>query len=444
MRLFEWLLFLALLTALLIPQFPLAWRRRWLIGAAGWAPVAAAALHLSLEGWRIQMLPLYALAALLPLRVLRRGRTPPRRPVVAAAALTALLLLGLLPGWAMPVVALPKPTGPYHVGLVDRELADETRGRRLMVSVWYPATRAGDPAPLFRHPREVAAGLASAFELPAAAPLLQHLRYSVVAATEAAPTLSERAPFPVLVFSHGLVGLRTQNSSSFQELASWGYVVVALDHTDAAAVTVFPDGEARRFDLRRFGIGPDDVERSTEVLLPVWVADQHFVYDTLERWAASDPLFAGALDLERIGSFGHSFGGVTAIESCRVDARCRAAVNLDGGFGERVPEPAARPVLIMSAASSNRFADATRGWSQLVREASGPAYWLELPDSNHYAFTIAPLISPLLAPPGADPRASLGVVDKYLRAFFGLYLLGQDAGLLGPESGKTDVRWRSE
>lgn len=439
MRPLEWLLFLVLLVAAPIPQLPLVWRRRWLISIAAWAPIAAAALQLSVEGWRIQMLPLYALAVLLPLR---RGR--PHRPGVVAGGLIALLLLGLIPGWAMPVLALPEPTGPYLVGRVDRELVDEARERRLMVSVWYPAARAGEPAPLLQHPHEVAVGLASTFGLPAAAPLLEHLRYSVVAASEAAPALSERAPFPVLVFSHGLVGIRAQNSSSFQELASWGYVVIALDHTDAAAVTVFPDGEARVFDLRRFGLSPDDAERSTAVLLPVWVADQRFVYDSLERWATSDPLLAGALDLQRIGSFGHSFGGVTAIEVCRVEPRCRAAANLDGGFGGRVPAPAVRPTLIMSAASSGRLADATRGWSQFVREASAPAYWLELPDSNHYSFTIVPLISPLLAPPGADPRASLGVVDKYLRAFFGLYLLGQETEVLGPASQATDVRWRSE
>ena len=313
-----------------------------------------------------------------------------------------------------------------------------------MVSVWYPAAQSGDLAPLFQHPQAVTTGLASAFGVPAAALLLQHLRYSTVAASIAAPALAEHAPFPVLVFSHGLVGLRAQNSSTFQELASWGYVVVAVDHTDAAAVTVFPDGEVRPFDLQRVGIGPADLGRSTEILLPVWVADQRFVYDTVEQWANNDPLLAGKLDVRRIGSFGHSFGGVTALAVCRVEARCVAAANLDGGFAnDSLSGPAIRPLLLMTSSGSNQIPKAIAGWARLISSASAPAYWLELPNSNHYSFTIAPLISPLLAPPGFDGRAGLRTVDKYLRAFFDRYLRGQKTRLLEPTSGETDVRWRT-
>lgn len=448
MRPFEWLLFLTCLSAVFLAYLPRSQGRRPLRDVvAALASLLAAGLHLLAEGWRAQMLPLYTLATLITLLRLRRLRRPAQgRPGVVTGALTLLLLLvaGLLPGWILPIVTLPKPTGPYPVGLVHRELNDSARDRRLMVSIWYPAASEGDRAPLFQHPHEVAAGLASVAGLPAAAPLLQHLRYSLVDASEGAPALAAQAPFPVLVFSHGLVGVRAQNSPSYQELASWGYVVVALDHTDAAAITVFPDGETRAFDLRRFGLGPEDIERSTEALLPVWVADQRFVYDTLERWAAGDALLTGVLDLQRIGSFGHSFGGVTAIEVCRVDTRCRAAVNIDGGFGRQEIRPAARPVLLMSAASSNQIADAIAGWARLTRDSSAPAYWLELPGSNHYSFTIVPLMSPLLAPQGADARAHLAVADKYLRAFFGRYLQGQETDVLEPGSSETDVRWRTK
>jgi dienelactone hydrolase len=274
--------------------------------------------------------------------------------------------------------------------------------------------------------------------------VLQHVRYSTTAASSDAPALAEHSPFPVLVFSHGLVGLRAQNSSSFQELASWGYVVVALDHTDAAAVTVFPDGETRIFDLQRFGISPAAAEHVTEILLPVWVADQRFVYDTLEQWASNDPLLAGRLDVRRMGSFGHSFGGVTALAVCRVDARCQAAANLDGGFAnDRLSGPATRPLLLMTSGSSNQIPKALAGWARLISSASAPAYWLELPNSNHYSFTIAPLISPLLAPAGFDGRAGLRTVDTYLRAFFDQHLRGQKTRLLEPSSGETDIRWRS-
>ncbi|NJM07369.1 hypothetical protein HC891_16060 [Candidatus Gracilibacteria bacterium] len=241
-----------------------------------------------------------------------------------------------------------------------------------------------------------------------------------------------------------MVGLRAQNSSTLQELASWGYVVVALDHTDAAAATVFPDGETRRFDLQRFGISPADEERATEVLLPVWLADQRFIYATLAQWAQNDPLLGGRLDLQRMGSFGHSFGGATALAVCQVEARCRAAVILDGGVADaQLSKPTTRPLLLMSSSHSHELPDTIAKWTRLISTAAAPAYWLELPGSDHYSFTIVPLLSPLLAPPGVDARATLGVVDKYLRAFFDLHLRGKATPLLQPTAGETDVRWHS-
>jgi predicted dienelactone hydrolase len=449
MRLFEWLLFLSFAPVVLLPLPPQRWRRAWLLVAAP-LPALAGALHLAAEGWRAQMVPLYILAALvlagqLPALLKRAGAAGRGRGLLASAA-TALMLIpgGLLAGWLLPVVALPQPSGPYAVGIVDRELVDQARGRRLMVSVWYPAAQRGAPAPLTHHPDEVMAGLANLTGLPA--PLFQHLRYISLAASEGAPALASGGPFPALVFSHGFVGLRLQSSSTLQELASWGYVVVALDHTDAAAVTVFPDGQARFYNLERFGIpaGVEPDERQiSERVFPVWVADQRFVYDTLEAWERHDPLLAGRLDLGRIGSVGHSFGGATALEVCRIEPRCRAAVDMDGGlYGGSVTQPAVRPLLLMTSADSGRLPGAVRRWTDLIANARGAAYWLELPNSSHLSFTFSELLSPLLAPQGFDPRAGLRVVDKYLRAFFDTHLRGAPAPRLGPGAGDTDVYWR--
>jgi len=190
------------------------------------------------------------------------------------------------------------------------------------------------------------------------------------------PLAADETLLPVLVFSHGLVGLRMQNSSALQELASWGYVVVALDHTDASAVTVFPDGEARSFDMGRFDITYiDDAQYAREIndkLFPVWVDDQRFVYDTLEIWMTDDPLLRGRLDLTQIGSLGHSFGGATALEVCRIDMRCRAAVNLDGGlYGDIVTLPAVRPLMLMTSAESYENQEAVSAWRRRLVRPTG-------------------------------------------------------------------------
>lgn len=449
MRLLEWLVFLAFVPALTLPYTPIAWIRRRSLRATV-LPLAMLMLHLPIEGWRAHMLPLYLLAVLLPMvqLIALRGRTTTalrRRDWLISGAATLLLLGGgVLAGWLLPVISLPQPTGPYPVGIVDRELVDAARGRRLMVSVWYPAAQSGTPAPLTHDPDAVMVALAGLGGLPA--PVFQHVRYIRVAASINAPVWHDAAPFPVLVFSHGMVGLRVQNSSTFQELASWGYVIVAIDHTDAAAVTVFPDGVARYYDLSPFGI-PAGVEPDAALMnahvFPVWVADQRFVYDTLETWAAHDPLFQQRLDLSRIGSFGHSFGGATALEVCRVDRRCRAAVNLDGGlYGATAALPAVRPFLLMSSTDSNQYPYAITKWTALLTHAAADAYWLEVPNSSHLSFTFSQLFSPLLVPAGYEPRAGLSLIDRYLRAFFTAYLGDGSGDRFAQTLGNTDVSWR--
>jgi len=452
MRSLEWLFLSSFIPILLTPFIPQTWRRRWLIASAPLLALAGG-LHLVAEGWRIQMIPLYLLAAMVlvirgPELLGREGAARRGRGMLVSSACALILVLGgVLAGWLLPVITLPAPTGPYRVGIVDRELVDQARGRRLMVSVWYPAAQSGASAPLTHYPDEVATALGKLSGLPGLP--FQHLRYFKLAASDDAPVLADGAPFPVLVFSHGMVGLRLQNSSTLQELASWGYVVAAIDHTDAAAVTVFPDGEARFYNLERFGItaadGEPDRKMMDDRVFPVWIADQRFVYDTLERWAVNDPLLAGKLDVTRIGSFGHSFGGATALEVCRIDRRCRAAVNMDGGlYGKIVTEPAVRPLLLMSSAQSGQLPDTIEKWKRMVANATAAAYWLELPGSTHLSFTITQLLSPLLVPKGFDPRAGLRIVDKYLRAFFDLHLRGVETLPLGPASGETDLRWLSK
>ena len=448
MRAGEWLFCLSFVPALLLPLIVQTWRRQGLI-VTTLLPLVVGGIHLLAEGWRIQMLPLYMLAVLvlvcrLPVLVGREDRLRRGRGILLSSVTALLLVLGgILAGWLLPVVTLPTPTGPYAVGIVDRELVDAARGRRLMVSVWYPAAQRGIAAPLTHYPDDLASALGKLAGLPGLP--FQYLRYMMLSASDSVPLLTEGAPLPILVFSHGLVGLRLQNSSTLQDLASWGYVVVALEHTDAAAVTVFPDGEARFFNLARFGI-PAGVEADVALVdahvFPVWVADQRFVYDTLETWAVNDPLLAGKLDLTRIASFGHSFGGATALEVCRVDVRCRAAVNLDGGlYGDSVTQPAIQPLLLMSSAESGQYQDTVGAWTRMIANANAAAYWLELPNSSHFSFTFSQLLSPLLVPQGFEPYSGLRVVDKYLRVFFDKHLRGVDTTLLGPASGATDVRW---
>ncbi len=107
------------------------------------------------EGYRWQMIPLYAFtlgAALLALRGRATQKSEKSAPLgVAASLVGAIILLGAasLPPILLPVPTTPTPTGPYPVGTVSLHLTDSSRpeiysdpagrSRRFMIQIWYPA-----------------------------------------------------------------------------------------------------------------------------------------------------------------------------------------------------------------------------------------------------------------------------------------------------------------
>jgi predicted dienelactone hydrolase len=244
--------------------------------------------------------------------------------------LTAALAVGVAapfvdaaPGWPAPArITLPPPTGPHSVGtvslhLVDRSRPDPVAGpghhRELMISVWYPATRDARRCPVA--PWLAAAPMrallaANGFAADAAAA-------PRTAAHEGCPAMRMPGGRPVIVFSHGAGGHRSETTIVVQELTSHGYIVVTVDHT-YDAFTEFPGG--------RLSVPDDD--------LPVtpWdhVDDIRFVLDRIEDLAAGRnpdaerrPLPAGlsaALDLRRIGMFGWSKGATATALVMNTDA----------------------------------------------------------------------------------------------------------------------------
>jgi predicted dienelactone hydrolase len=91
--------------------------------------------------------------------------------------------------------------------------------------------------------------------------------------------------------------------------------------------------------------GPQQEELANK-LVQAWTSDMGLALDQLERLNASDPSgrFLGRLDLQRVGVFGHSLGGATALQFCHDDARCKAGIDVDGAprgnvIGNGVTQP---------------------------------------------------------------------------------------------------------
>jgi dienelactone hydrolase len=169
---------------------------------------------------------------------------------------------------------------------------------------------------------------------------------SLVSHSLDAPPPNDNAPFPVLLFS--AAGFSPLSYAGIvEELASHGYVVASICHTYEAPVAVFPSGGSAAANpeyLMRLASNSGDHEAAFAFRAGVALLKRDDLAFAAGAIGNSSPL-SNLIDLDRLGAFGHSLGGNAALEFCRTDERCRAAVNLDGANWTEVgraglPKPA--------------------------------------------------------------------------------------------------------
>jgi hypothetical protein len=405
-------------------------------------------LHLLLESCRWQMVPAYGLTAVLLLLTLiqaaRQTAVSSMRPLWPTilgglAGVAALLLATALPA-LLPVPQPPPPTGPYPVGTYTLYLVDDSRSdiyaaepdapRELMVQFWYPAAPTGQEETAVMLPDLPLTGpiIAERFGLPPF--LLNHINLVRLGVVEAPPAANGR--FPLILFAHGLTGIRGQNSSMMAQLASHGYVVAAIDHTFANAITRFPDGRTILYDpCRLFSVLPNCATNYVDgnPLVGQWAEDMAFLLDTVSRWdETTSGILAGKVDTAQVGVFGHSTGGGATVQFCLEDARCDAGLGLDAWLlpvDERVlSDPPPQPFLFISTPSW--LGDENRARGRALLQALETGYELTLSGTGHFDFTDIVLLSPLTTRLGIsgeiDSMYSLQIQHEVVVAFFDRYL----------------------
>ena len=292
-------------------------------------------LHFVVEGFRWQIIPGYAVVLFLLACVCVQWILTVRVSYLAGGAALVSLLGTIALSTTMPVFKLPAPTGPFKIGTQVRHLVDESRRdphsnnpfgpRELMIQIWYPAdvTTKGQVAP-YRDKRITT---------------LADDRYALVDTHSllGVPMSYSHDRYPVVLFTPSWSGIRTESTFQIEQLASHGYIVIGIDHTYSARITIFPDGRIAR---RRFTgdidfSSAEAVERFRKTAneqVGLRAQDARFVLDAFERLNASDPdgLLTGRLDLARVGIFGFSLGGGVAAEACSLDSRFKVGVDMDG------------------------------------------------------------------------------------------------------------------
>jgi predicted dienelactone hydrolase len=318
----------------------------WWMFARNRAPVALewmsfAALGLALlvlvfEGVHWQLVP-WQLVALAcgAVALLRRQRLARSRRIVRVVG-RAALILGILAGGlgllAARVPQLPQPSGPHLVGAVVFHWTDEQRSetfatspgerRQVVAQAWYPTETAGPPVHYFE-----AQGRLPAYVDPYPGWFYADFDKVDTHAAASPPVSAVRPTWPVLLFLPGWGSPREDYSSLCADLASRGYVVVALSHPYESAVSVLADGRVvgAAGGASVFGANMAD-------MTPIRAADSSFVLDQLGRLAQVEPAspLVGHVDVQHAGIVGHSMGGAAAAQVVAEDPRFLVGVNLDG------------------------------------------------------------------------------------------------------------------
>ena len=505
MRPLEVLLLLVTSVALVALFVPLPRTLRWVRHA----PPAAAGMAIAqalAEGPRWQMIPAYALALAFVLIWLARTVAPPgwRRgqtalPPMRAAVATGLGAMGLaiavaLP-MAMPVFRFPPPDGPYAIGTLTYHWVDHSRSevfafgpslrRQLMVQIWYPA-RANPSASHGAYLPDADAVMAAFARIHGKPALVfGHFKYVTTHAMPSASAAADRPRYPVLLFLEGASGFRQMNTFQVEHLVSHGFIVVAIDQPGAAATVVFPDGhQSAGLTLTQFhalvspsylplGSNPsppgdlpvNDTVRVDGSIIPYLTQDVIFTLDKLALLNQSDPqgILTGRLDLQRVGAFGVSLGGIVVGEACRLDARLRACLMMDAPMPANVVAAGLQPPsmwITRDAASMRLERQRSGGWSDAEIDAHqtsmravyerlpGAGYFVRVPGMFHGNFTDIPGWTPLATGLGIagplDRQRAHEIVNGYSSAFFERHLMDRPGTLLdGPSPRYPEAMFES-
>lgn len=174
----------------------------------------------------------------------------------------------------------PTEAGPHEVVTHTIDGVDGKRGRRFPIDVWYPQG-------------------------------------------------SHAGRNPLVLFSHLAGGNRRSSSFLCNHLASHGYAVAALDHSEVIA----PDLQGGRE-------GETDAQRAERIdaIIGSRVPDLRFLLDFVLTDGTELPIDPGS-----VGLVGHSFGGWAVLATADVDSRVRSVVAITPG-GSSNPRPGVLPV----------------------------------------------------------------------------------------------------
>lgn len=365
----------------------------------------------------------------------------------------AWTLTRVLPVMTSGSSLLPRPTGRMAVGRIDFHWKDDKREeletrdaedhRQLMVYVFYPAQHSDTPVRADYLPDvDVMRGDWTDVQIATTRTVGN---YSL----KAAPCIRKGSPFPVVIFAPGGGQKALSYTTLLADLASHGYIVAAIDPPYNASAVQFSDGTVlkRLPPAERGWETPkvrDDMPRIYEQMVVHWARDMSFILDRLTELTKQDGRFAGKIDVQHVGAFGHSRGGQAAGKVRLLDSRFDAGLNLDGNIRGRgfPPDPTfgggKQPFLWLEkqlpwpkkdleGLTLPQFEDMWANGDRLMQSIASESIRMVIarPEIDHLDFGDTAILNAALSPQSrGGKQRTLTITRRVVLAFFDSHLKG--------------------
>lgn len=379
------------------------------------AVVVIYVLHFMVGNPRWQFIPLYAIvtfACIIPFISIRQIWV--KRTLIAIGVVC--LLISQVANYVLPVFTLPSTTGVYNISAIANNLDND-----LSYKLWFPV----DTVPKANEKASYSTDLGDLSIMGMPKLLFSHLKRVKTNAFEEGQIANQI--FPLIIYSHGASSIMVDNTALMEEIASHGYIVIALQHN---------------FSFEKYGINANDAKKADAAiqirlidnLLERAVPEQMNDYKKLLNSLQKLPN-ANHIDFTNIGLIGHSLGGATVTSVPVITKHVKAVVNIDGPLPQIIEQKYVPSFLYISSFAPDLTDDKLKEFNvppefyrtvknyelQNVKKffevnASNTS-WVRFITANHLDLTDLPFVMPLIASKNYDKQEGHQLKSKIIVAF---------------------------
>lgn len=241
-----------------------------------------------------------------------------------------------------PPLQLPKVSGPFNVGVIDTfiNVSDEqkkaARAKNIQINdhvavrILYPTDETPSRIPQVTPATSLefcdTNMIFGAPQLEALSWMLHYWRLITLPIKRNASLSKKKDKYPVIVYSHGLMGTADVYMYQTMSMAAQGYVVLSITHSDRSAVVASKkSGETihYNFDLVHDNAVAIHAGERVEYVqgrrrqANHRVEEVHAVSQSIDEIALEHSIFANKLDKKMLYLMGHSFGGATVLTAAK-------------------------------------------------------------------------------------------------------------------------------